>query len=116
MDLQHLQDLQTNDALRRRLAAVIAQSCFRNGKLENFHAGTYPSSEAGDYSDVKVVSPFGDIPWKRLSRLNNAEITEITVNAAERCYSFLSDLFQSAEGDKVIEMLNKQVDDAQTTS
>ena len=98
------------------MAAVIAQSCFRNGKLENFHAGTYPSSETGDYSDVKVVSPFGDIPWKRLSRLNNAEITELTVDAAERCYSFLSDLLQSTEGDKVIEMLKKQIDDGQKTS
>jgi hypothetical protein len=64
MNIHHFRELQTSDELRRHLAAVIAQSCFRNGKLENFHAGTYPSSETGDYSDVKVVSPFGPPAFK----------------------------------------------------
>src|SRR5262249_36439530 len=70
MNLDHFQDLQTNDELRRRLAAVIAQACFRNGKLENFHAGTYPSSEAGDYSDVKVVSARHMRQYRNISALS----------------------------------------------
>jgi hypothetical protein len=39
----------------------MARECFRNTELEDYHAGMFPSSKAGDYSDVKVVSPFGKI-------------------------------------------------------
>src|SRR6266404_9748741 len=47
----------------QRLAIGMAVYCVRNTFLEDLHAGTVPSSKAGDYSDVKVVSPYGEIPW-----------------------------------------------------
>lgn len=40
------------------LAKAITAICVRNDYLEDLHAGITPSSEAGDYSDVKVVTPF----------------------------------------------------------
>ena len=46
----------------------------RNSELENLHAGTGPSSKTGDYSDVKVVSPYGEIPWNDLSRISDEEM------------------------------------------
>jgi len=49
------------DVLAGRLAKLIAFECFRNTELENLHAGKFPSSKTGDYSDVKVVSPYGEI-------------------------------------------------------
>jgi hypothetical protein len=49
------------------------------------HAGTYPVSSAGDYSDVKVVSPHGEVPWKGLSRLSNAEMKELMIDVVDRC-------------------------------
>jgi hypothetical protein len=52
----------------------MAHDCFRNTKLEDFHSGKYPSSKTGDYSDVKVVFPFGEIPGKELSRLSDEEM------------------------------------------
>ena len=73
MDFDSLNEIQHNEALRKRLAKLMAHDCFRNTKLEDFHSGKYPSSKTGDYSDVKVVSPFGEIPWKELSRLSDEE-------------------------------------------
>src|SRR5579859_939045 len=48
----------------KRLAKCMALQCFRNTVLEDFHAGTSPHSPAGDYSDVVVKTPVGDIPWR----------------------------------------------------
>jgi hypothetical protein len=45
--------------------------CVRNSMLEDLHAGTSPSSASGDYSDVTVSSPYGAIPWLKVSRLND---------------------------------------------
>ncbi len=72
MNAEHLKELQSSEIIRKRLAKVMATRCFRNTALEDFHAGQFPSSEAGDYSGVQVVSPFGTIPWKSLSRLKAA--------------------------------------------
>lgn len=74
MNPGHIKELRNSEIVRKRLAKVMAMRCFRNTKLEDFHAGQFPSSEAGDYSDVMVVSPFGEIPWKSLSRLSDAEM------------------------------------------
>ncbi len=45
--------------------------------LENIHAGISPSSKTGDFSDVKVVTPYGEIPWNKLSRISNKEMGQI---------------------------------------
>lgn len=46
-------------------ARIIADKCIRNDTiLEELHGGTTPSSQKGDFSDVKVVTPYGEIPWK----------------------------------------------------
>jgi hypothetical protein len=54
-----------------RLAKLMALHCFPNSKLENLHAGKSPRSKTGDYTDVKVVTPYGEIPWNEVSRLND---------------------------------------------
>lgn len=51
------------------------------GALEDIHSGKSPSSNTGDYSDVKVVSPGGEIPWNKLSRINQAEMGQIKDDA-----------------------------------
>jgi hypothetical protein len=48
------------------LAKSIAVLCVRNTFLEDLHSGITPSSRGGDYSDVKVVTPYGEIPWAKL--------------------------------------------------
>ena len=51
-----------NPLLLKRLAKYAVQQCFRNTVLEEFHAGTVPDSQNGDFSDVLVKTPCGEIP------------------------------------------------------
>lgn len=61
----------------------------RNSELENLHAGTFPSSQAGDFSDVKVVTPYGEIPWSRLSRISDAEMKVLMIDVVDRVFTYL---------------------------
>jgi len=108
MNPTHIKDLQTSGVVRKRLAKVLAMHCFRNTKLEDFHAGQFPSSEAGDYSDVQVVSPFGKIPWKSLSRLSDAEMKTLMADVVAHCNQFLAELFASDQGGELIEQLKER--------
>lgn len=68
---------QMTRAQRRALEKVVqslVEVCVRNA-LEGLHAGVFPSSRIGDYSDVKVVTPYGEIPWTRLARILGAPAT-----------------------------------------
>jgi len=55
-------------------AKMIALRCVRNTSIEGIHAGQLPRSKTGDYSDVKVVTPFGEIPWNEVSRISDKEM------------------------------------------
>jgi hypothetical protein len=88
--------LASDDVLLKRVAKLMAQQCFRNTELENLHSGKGPSSKSGDYSDVKVVSPFGEIPWPELSRLSDEEMKVLMVEVVNKTYSFLMLLFKSS--------------------
>lgn len=66
----------------KMLARVIAQAV-RNSELENLHAGMSPSSKTGDYSDVKVVSPYGEIAWNNLSRFDDEEMRVLMLDIEE---------------------------------
>jgi len=108
MKPEHIQELQSSETARKRLAKVIAMRCFRNTKLEDFHTGQFPSSEAGDHSDVQVVSPFGTIPWNSLSRLSDAEMKTLMADVVDRCSQFLTELLTSDRGDELIEQLKER--------
>lgn len=102
---EQIEELQSNELLRKRLAKAMAVQCFRNTKLEDFHAGTFPSSQTGDYSDVKVVSPFGEIPWNRVSRISDEEMKALMLDVVERCDRMLSTLLSDPEGSRLVEEL-----------
>jgi len=60
------------------LARYIAAHGVRNTEmLESLHSGIFPKSETGDFSDIKVVTPYGEIPWKQLSRISDPEMREL---------------------------------------
>jgi hypothetical protein len=103
-----LQEITTNELVRKRLAKLMALECFRNTRLEEFHAGIHPSSQEGDYSDVKVVSPYGEIAWSDLSRLSDAEMKLLMIDVTNHCHKFLCELFVSARGEAVIEALKER--------
>ena len=75
-----------------RLAKLMARDCFRNTILEDFHAGKVPSSQAGDHYDVKVITPYGEIQWDRLSRISDAEMKALMIDVVDHCYVFLIEL------------------------
>ena len=58
------------DKQAKRLAKSIAFTCVRLTSIEELHSGRVAYSKTGDYSDVTVVTPFGEIPWNDLSRIS----------------------------------------------
>ena len=108
MNADNLKEIGSNEVVRKRLAKYMALQCFRDTKLEEFHGGTSPRSATGDYSDVKVLSPFGEIPWNRLSRLNNDEMKALMIDVVNHCDRVLDMLFTTSAGDDVIKELKKR--------
>ena len=78
-----------NEEIAKRLALGIAVLCVRNTSIEDIHAGIEPSSKTGDFSDVKVVTPYGEIPWNTLSRINNNEMRDFMREVVDRIYTVL---------------------------
>ena len=63
------------------LAKLLAVMGVRNNtELEDLHCGMTPSSKSGDFSDVKVVSPYREIEWNRLSRLDDEEMRSLMLS------------------------------------
>ena len=85
------QNLLKSDVVRQRRAKVVVENGFRN-RLEEIHAGTFPSSKAGDGSDIQVVSPYGEIPWNRLGRISDTEMKQINKGAVDYLYNLLCNL------------------------
>jgi hypothetical protein len=100
--------LAQNPQILQRLAKYMAQQCFRNTVLEDFHAGITPYSEAGDYSDVVVSTPAGTIPWSKLSRLSDEEMKTLMIDVVNRTYLLLRTLFDEEVGSYLIQTLNQQ--------
>lgn len=80
---------QLDDKTAAELAKCIALTCFRNSKLENIHAGIAPPTEAGDYSDVYVSTPTGNLPWNEISKISDHMMKELMIDVTNRVYSFL---------------------------
>jgi len=82
------------------VATMLAFYCVRNSSLEDLHAGIFPSSQTGDYTDVKVVSPYGEIAWNRLGRISDEEMHRLSEDVVNRLYTFLFYLLTSGEPDR----------------
>lgn len=108
MNPKHIREIQTNEVLRKRLAKFLALHRFRNTDLENLHSGTVPISESGDYSDVKVITAVGEIPWTKLSRFDNKEMKALMKDVVNHCDLHLAILFSTPVGDELIEELGKR--------
>ncbi len=55
-----LEQIAADKTAIKRVAKLLAKQCFRN-TIEDLHCGTSPSSKTGDFSDVVVRSPYGEI-------------------------------------------------------
>src|ERR1700736_177467 len=75
--------------LASELAKAITALCVRNTFLEDLHSGTTPASKTGDYSEVKVVTPYGEISWQKLSRISDEEMKRLMKEIVDKVYTFL---------------------------
>lgn len=73
-----------------RLTLTLVETCVRNTGLEDLHAGRLPSSATGDFSDVRVVTPNGDIAWTELSRISDSEMKSLMIEVVDRVFTLLS--------------------------
>jgi hypothetical protein len=64
--------------------------------------GISPDSASGDFSDVHVSSPYGDIPRPKLSRLNDVEMKHLMIDVVSRTYRFVHTLFDADAGGELI--------------
>lgn len=92
----------TDPVLQQRLAKHIVLKCFRNSVLEDLHAGKVPDSQSGDYTDVVVRTPFGEIPWNELSRFNDAEMKLLMVDVVNKTYQLVQELFDDERGGELL--------------
>ena len=72
----------------KQLALALVVVCVRNTGIEGIHSGIEPASAAGDFSDVKVVTPYGEIPWNKTSRISNEEMRAFS-EVVDRPYTSL---------------------------
>ena len=77
------------DEVAKQLAISLAVLCVRNTCIEDIHAGIEPATPAGDFSDVKVVTPLGEIPWAEVSRISNDEMRRLMQEVVNKLYTVL---------------------------
>ncbi|PKP92981.1 MAG: hypothetical protein CVT77_07015 [Alphaproteobacteria bacterium HGW-Alphaproteobacteria-16] len=85
-----MSDESLTDAEKTRFTLALVEQCVRNTFLEELHTGTIPGSASGDYSDVKVITPFGEIPWTQLSRISDDEMKRLMIEITNKVFTFLT--------------------------
>src|SRR5262249_25046988 len=66
---------------RSDLAKSIVLHAFRNTLLEDIHAGRTVRSKTGTFDDVKVVTPYGEIPWNDVSHISDEQMRTLMIGA-----------------------------------
>lgn len=89
------------------LARLFAQQGVRNTILEDFHSGRVPQSRTGDHSDVKVVTPDGDIPWNQVSRLSDMEMRALMLQVEKNLTRLFLELRAAEQAGRLGEMLQE---------
>jgi len=91
------------------IALMMAVNCVRNTVIEDYHSGTSPSSKTGDYSDVKVVTPYGEIPWREVSRINDQEMMAFNKEIVNKLYTFLDYLIGGKRDEDQLDAFYKMI-------
>jgi hypothetical protein len=91
----------TEEKSKSEFAKILTAACVRRGYLEKLHAGITPITKTGDYSDVRVIDAEGqEIPWNKVSRIDQAEMNELMIGIVNRVYTFLARTIFSAFKDE----------------
>lgn len=95
----------------KKVAKLLAVMGVRNNTdLEELHAGITPSWKTGDYSDVKVITPYGEIEWNRLSRISDKEMRSLMLSIEQAIEKTLYAYEKLQQEDKAVllELIMKQ--------
>lgn len=76
-------------SIQAALAKALVVTCVRNTFLEDLHAGKTPRTQTGDFSDVKVITPSGEIAWNDLSRISNEEMQRLMKEVVNKLFTAL---------------------------
>ena len=49
-----------------------------------------------------VTTPFGEIPWPKLSRFGDEEMKALMIDVVQKTYDFLRELFDEENGAKLL--------------
>ena len=99
---ESIKALLSTSVLQQRLAKYLTLKCVRNSVLEDFHAGTVPATATGDYTDVTVHTPYGQIPWNQLSRISDEEMKLLMQDVVNHTYRFIQELFDEERGGELM--------------
>jgi ligand-binding SRPBCC domain-containing protein len=55
-----------------------------------------------------VVTPFGEIPWQRLSRFDDAQMRTLMIDVVQRTYEVLRELFDEDVGGRLLLRLSER--------
>ena len=61
-----------------------------------------PVLRVGDYSDVVVHTPFGQIPWHEISRFDDAEMKSLMVDVTSMVYQLVQELSDERRGGELM--------------
>lgn len=70
-----------------------------------------PSSKSGHRDDIKVVTPFGEIPWDEVSRISDMEMRQLMLDIEEHIARIISVLITggsidlNVSGDQIARLL-----------
>jgi hypothetical protein len=73
------------------LIRFITEKAIRNS-LEDLHTGIFPSTKTNDYSDVKVITPYGEIPWNNISRISDKELRTLMMEIEIKLHNTFTSL------------------------
>lgn len=99
----------SNDDIEQKIAKALAVVCVRDSYLEKLHQGIEPHTEAGDYSDVKVVTPEGEIPWNEVAKISQDEMKTLMKIVVNRLFTYLKHEGDIEFNDKFYEYARKRV-------
>jgi hypothetical protein len=80
------------DKQLKLFAKSITLTCVREGSIEKFHQGRGAYSKTGDYTDVTVVTPFGEIPWNEVIHISQEEMKKLMQEIVNKIYTVLANI------------------------
>lgn len=88
--------LSARNRIAQKWAKDITALCVRMTCIEELHVGKTPHTQTGDHSDIKVVTPAGEIRWSDVSHISDEEMRRFLKQVTDRLYTVLAQIEDAA--------------------